>query len=306
MVSPAQIKYLLSLIEKQSFQRAAESCFVTQPTLSMQIRKAEAAMGGQIINRDTSPISLTSFGEMVIPQLEKIADDYNKLEDEIAKLKGTYKAEIRIGIIPTIAGYLVPDLYDQWQNQLGDIQLDIKELKTPDLIKAVEKKQIDFGVMAGPLKDQRFNQQRLFDEEIFVYSPKTKSKTISQEKLQELKPWLLSEGNCLRTQMINFCNLKQKHEDTWKYEGGSINMLLKMVEIQGGYTLVPSNYLPYLQLDKEDFKRVENIVPVRQIIGINLTRNSKKEHIQGLIRLIQRNKSNDQLHKIKTEILPWS
>lgn len=306
MVSQAQIHYILALLEKRNFQKAADSCFVTQPTLSMQIKKVEQALGAPIFNRDTNPLSLTSFGKKIIPKLETIAEDYQLLNEEVEKMKGTYKAELRIGIIPTIAGYLVPDLYDQWQSELGKIQLEIRELKTTDLINAVENKEIDFGIMAGPLDNQNIQQQRLFDEEIFVYSPSTTADNITQEELHELKPWLLSEGNCLRTQMVNFCNLSNNGSSEWQYEGGSINILLKMVELQGGYTLVPSNYIPYLHQKKTDFKQVKNIIPIRQVIGIYLSRNSKKEHIDKLTRLIQRSKTNNELHAKKTEILPWS
>lgn len=106
--------------------------------------------------------------------------------------------------------------------------------------------------------------------------------------------------------MVNFCNLSSSEKSEWQYEGGSINILLKMVELQGGYTLVPSNYTPYLPLEPKDFKCMENLIPIRQIIGIQLSRNSKKEHINKLMRLIQRSKADNNLHQVKTEVLPWS
>ena len=306
MISKAQISYILTLKETKNFQRAAEICFVTQPTLSMQIKKVEQLFGAIIFNRDTNPLSLTAFGHEIIPFLQNIDHEYQVLEEQLQKKQGTYKAEVRLGIIPTISGFLVPDLYDQWQGELGDIQLDIVELKTTDLVKAIENKEIDFGIMAGPLNEKNISEQRLFDEEIYVYCPEIKGDTMSREQLENLRPWLLSEGNCLRTQMINFCNLDTVKKDDWHYQGGNINILLKMVEVKGGYTLVPSNYLPYLSAPKNNFKKIEGLTPIRQIIGINLSRNSKKEHIDKLIRLIQRNKSNNDLHQVKTELLPWS
>lgn len=306
MISKAQISYIITLKETKNFQRAAEMCFVTQPTLSMQIKKVEQLFGAPIFDRDTSPLSLTSFGSEIMPYIENLDSEYDRLNEQIQKKQGTYKAEIRLGIIPTVAGFLVPDLYDQWQKQLGDIQLDIRELKTTDLIKAIENKEIDLGIMAGPLRDKNIIEQRLFDEEIFIYSPEIKGESMTQEQLESLKPWLLSEGNCLRTQMINFCNLDAEKKDDWQYQGGNMNILLKMVEIQGGYTLVPSNFLPYLNVSEKDFKRVEGLTPIRQVVGIHLSRNSKKEHIDNLMRLIQYKKANNNLHLVKTEVLPWS
>ncbi len=306
MISKAQISYILTLKETKNFQRAAEICFVTQPTLSMQIKKAEQLFGAIIFDRDTNPLSLTAFGKEIIPLLQNLDHEYQLLDEHIQKKKGTYKAEVRLGIIPTISGFLVPDLYDQWQGELGDIQLDIVELKTTDLVKAIGSKEIDFGIMAGPLNEKNISEQRLFDEEIYVYCPEIEGDTMSRLQLESLRPWLLSEGNCLRTQMINFCNLDTIKKDEWHYQGGNINILLKMVEVKGGYTLVPSNYLPYLSAPKSNFKKIEGLTPIRNIIGIHLSRNSKKQYIDKLIRLIQRSKSNNDLHKVKTELLPWS
>ncbi len=306
MISKAQISYILTLKETKNFQRAAEICFVTQPTLSMQIKKAEQLFGAIIFDRDTNPLSLTAFGKEIIPLLQNLDHEYQLLDEHIQKKQGTYKAEVRLGIIPTISGFLVPDLYDQWQGELGDIQLDIVELKTTDLVKAIESKEIDFGIMAGPLNEKNISEQRLFDEEIYVYCPEIDGKTMSRQQLENLRPWLLSEGNCLRTQMINFCNLDTIKKDDWHYQGGNINILLKMVDVKGGYTLVPSNYLPYLSPPQRNFKRIEGLTPIRQIIGIHLSRNSKKEYINKLTHLIQRSKSNNDLHEVKTELLPWS
>lgn len=306
MISIAQIEYINALIETRNFQRAAELCFVTQPTLSMQIKKAENVLGGQLFNRDTNPISLTSFGKRILPYLEEISMDYQQLNNEIKRLQGTYKAEIRIGIIPTVAGYLVPELYQDWQEQLGSIQLDIVELKTTDLIEAIQQKKIDFGIMAGPLNDHQINAQQLFNEEILVYCPEIKSKTVQTKDLDGLKPWLLSEGNCLRTQMVSFCNVNTLQKNEWHYQGGSLDILIRMVNIEGGYTLIPSNFKNMLSIDPADLKAMKDPTPIRQIIGINLSRNTKFEHIKLLIRLIQRKKSNNKLHLGQTEILPWS
>jgi LysR family hydrogen peroxide-inducible transcriptional activator len=306
MLSQAQISYILTLIEIKNFQRAADACFVTQPTLSMQIKKAERSLGGTIFNRDSQPLSLTEFGRNILPYLERIDTEYQQLKEAVQRLEGSYKAEIRIGIIPTISGYLVPELYKKWQEELGDIQLDIIELKTTDLISAVENKKIDLGIMAGPLNDKLIQQQILYNEEILIYSPGIESKQVSQQQLEELRPWLLSEGNCLRTQMINFCNLNNQSKDDWQYEGGSLNILLEMVDLEGGYTLVPSNYISHLGKETTAFKKIDGVTPIRQIIGIHFSRNSKKEHINRLMRLIQSNKMQESLQQVETEILPWA
>ncbi len=305
MISPAQVRYILSLLEHKNFQRASTACFVTQPTLSMQIKKAEEALGNTIFDRDTHPLSLTQFGVKLLPYLQEIETSYNSLENLVEQTKGNYKAEVRLGIIPTIAGYLVPELYAKWQREIGDIQLDIIELKSTSLLEAIDKKEIDMGIMAGPLRDINMTSQVLFNEEILIYSPDQSTRELTQEQLNALRPWLLSEGNCLRTQMINFCNLETPQSNEWNYQGGSLNILLKMVELEGGYTLVPKNYLPYLSQRKDYFKTVKNHIPIRQIVGVHLSRNTKKPYLNNIMRVIQRNKANNNLHKKHTELLPW-
>jgi LysR family hydrogen peroxide-inducible transcriptional activator len=306
MLSIAQIQYILALLEYKNFQKASNACFVTQPTLSMQVKKAEEMLGNKIIDRDTNPISLTPFGKKIIPHIQQINDEYKALNTTLDKIEGTYKAEIRIGIIPTIAGYLVPELYSQWQKEIGNIRLEIKELKSEQILESLEAKTIDIGIMAGPITDLKFKHQVLFNEEILIYAPKIEGRTISVEQLENEKPWLLSQGNCLRTQMINFCNLNEIHKDDWSYEGGSLNLLLKMVEQEGGYTLVPENYLKFLSLPKSDFKSIPNHIPVRQIVGLHMERNSKKEYLNQIMRTIQHSKGNNQLHLKNIELLPWN
>lgn len=306
MISYVQIQYILALLKHKNFQRAADACHVTQPTLSMQLKKAENDIGYAIIDRDTQPISLTKAGRELYPIFLAIEREYDELDIQIQKLKGNYTSEIRIGIIPTIANYLVPELYSKWQTEIGNIHLDISELTTPNLLDAIKNKEIDFGIMAGPLNDMSLEQQILFNEEIMVYAPNIKNKTISLDALETKHPWLLSPGNCLRTQMINFCQLDTDRHTNWNYEGGNLNLLIKMVEIEGGYTLVPAQYVPHLSIDKKDLKRVTGAQPFRQIIGVTMKRNTKKNDIVKIMRIIQQNKAMDYNPSEAAELLPWN
>ncbi|MDX1653006.1 MAG: LysR substrate-binding domain-containing protein [Brumimicrobium sp.] len=306
MVSLAQIDYILALLEYRNFQKASEACFVTQPTLSMQVKKAEEILGNNLINRDTNPLSLTTFGQEIIPYLLKIKEEYESLRVSVEKYSGIYKAEIRLGIIPTIAGYMVPEMYAQWQQELGEIRFEIIELKTEQILQALETKKIDLGIMAGPLNNSRFRDQILFNEEILIYAPHVKGQLISEEDLNKEKPWLLSQGNCLRTQMINFCNLNESQKDEWNYEGGSLHILINMVKQQGGYTLVPANYVPHLNLSSDHFKSLTGHTPIRQVIGVHSERNSKREYLNRLMRVIQSAQPKRKISSENTSLLPWT
>ncbi|HZH87015.1 MAG TPA: LysR family transcriptional regulator [Brumimicrobium sp.] len=306
MISPVQLSYIFALLKHKNFQRAADACHVTQPTLSMQLKKAEDTLGFIIIDRDTNPISLTVAGKKLYPNLSAIQSAYDELDVQVQRLKGTYKSEIRIGIIPTISNYLVPELYSKWQNQIGDVHLDISELTSPNLLTALKNKTIDFGIMAGPVDDLSLDQQILYNEEVLIYAPTIKKKTIHLEQLQNEHPWLLSAGNCLRTQMINFCKLDNTKKSEWNYEGGNLHLLTKMVEQEGGYTLIPSFYIPHLNLDPNHIKKIVDHTPIRQIVGLNLKRNTKKEDIIKIMRIIQRSKNSGKKELENIEVLPWN
>ena len=140
MITIQQMNYILALNDLRHFQRASEQCFVTQPTLSMQIKKAEDDLGFQIFDRSTNPLSLTNFGIEFIPIIRDITNDVSKIEHLTKSMKGLYTEKIRIGIIPTISAYLVSDMFKNWKEELINSQVVIKELKTEDLLIAIEKK----------------------------------------------------------------------------------------------------------------------------------------------------------------------
>ena len=305
MITFTQIQYILALLEHKNFQRAADASFVTQPTLSMQIKKAEDEIGSQLFDRDFSPIRLTLFGERVIPLLRDIQANVNELDVLVQKSKGQYKAEVRMGIIPTISEYLVPELYGKWLAELGDVHLEIIELRSEQIIEHLEHRKIDIGIMAGPYEGSSLNEQILFNEEILIYAPSLKKDTVTLTELSELKPWLLSEGNCLRTQMMNFCNLKEEAKKDWSYEGGSLSLLLRMVDQQGGYTLLPNCYTKVLNISKGSIKQLEGHKAARQIIAIHHKRSSKIPVLNDLMNGIRQANKGIRDSSERIEILPW-
>lgn len=293
MFSVQQIQYLLAIRETGNFSRAAERCFVTQPTLSMQVKKAEETIGFPLIDRNRNPICLTVFGEQLVPHFLEIQSQFQELENIKLKNQGNYVEEIRLGIIPTVAPYLIPRLYKEWQASFPSIQLIIEERKTEILLQEVKDKKLDLGILAGPISEEELRQIPLFMEEILAYCNESETTFTSLDLLRVQKPWLLSKGNCLRTQMIQLCDLQSKDSESleWNYEGGNIEMLIRMVDLNGGYTLIPSQYIPLLSKEKECFKHIHidsnNTLPVRSIIGVGNARNSKWKNMEKLIRSIQ-------------------
>jgi LysR family hydrogen peroxide-inducible transcriptional activator len=307
MLSIQQMHYILVLSEELQFQRASERCFVTQPTLSMQVKKAEELLGHPIFDRSRNPIQLTPFGSSLLPIIREVVNESNKIDNLLERMKGSYKEVIKIGVIPTIASYLVPDMFQKWQERIGHVQLMIEELKTEELILVLERKEIDLAILAGPYNDNRLRTIPMFKEEILAYIPSCNKNEISVEELTELHPWLLSRGNCLRTQMIQFCQLKEGQEiDAWNYEGGNLELLLKMVDMNGGYSLVPE-YYHLNENQRTQLKSISNgtkSVPAREIIALVPNRSLKWETIEKLIREIQFN--YNRVSKSEMHVLNWN
>jgi LysR family hydrogen peroxide-inducible transcriptional activator len=304
MISITQIEYILKLEELKNFQKAADKCYITQPTLSMQIKKAEETLGYKIFDRSTNPISLSTFGKEIISELRTIKESVNNLDHKIKKLKGNLKEEIRVGIIPTIAVYLVPEFYNAWKKKLKDIRIEILELKTEDLITQLENRSIDLGILAGPLHNDCFEQQILFNEQIQIFTKEIKGEKIELSQLAEMHPWLLAKGNCLRTQMVSFCNINEQEIDDWHYSGGNIDLLIKMVIQEGGYTLIPEYYDMPEHL-KEHIKSIKNHSPYRQVTGIHNKGTSKSTSIHNIIAEIQQSRSNTFKQGSLGDLLPW-
>lgn len=307
MLSLQQMQYILVLSDVKHFQRASQECFVTQPTLSMQIKKAEDELGYLIFDRSRQPLELTPYGEKLIPILREILSESEKIKVITEQMKGNYKERIRLGIIPTIASYMVPDLFSKWMEKLDDVQLNITEMKTEELIEALEKKELDAIIIAGPHLDSRYKTNLLYTEEILAYLPNLSESKISTDQLRNRHPWLLSSGNCLRNQMISFCQLKDENESqAWNYEGGNIDLLLSMVDQYGGYTLLPF-YHHISPEKKEHLKQISSPGfhqhPAREIIAISPSRSLKWKGIEQIIREIQFQYANHQ--QANLEILNW-
>ncbi len=305
MLSFQQIHYIVTLSEELQFQRASERCFVTQPTLSMQIKKAEETLGSAIFDRSRQPLELTPFGRNLLPLLRDTLFEYNKVNNFVKRTKGIFKEELRMTIIPTVAGYMLPDLYQEWKEMNTDVQLTIEELKTEEILSAMEDRKIDIGILSGPVNNNKLRTIPLYQEEIKAFFPSESKTTVSTDELKEVHPWLLNQGNCLRTQMMDFCELKtSENKADWDYEGGNIRLLEKMVTIHGGYTLVP-NY--DIQTNQQDYKTIHSAndeIPAREIVALIAHKSDKWEYLENIVRSVQLRYAKNTTQK-KFKLLDW-
>jgi LysR family hydrogen peroxide-inducible transcriptional activator len=306
MITIQQMQYVLALSEQLSFQRAADQCFVTQPTLSMQIRKAEEILGFPIFDRSRNPLELTIFGNELLPILREIMDENQKIKTLQLRMSGHHVEQLKLGIIPTISSYMVSDMFHIWKEKLEGVHLQIIELPTNDAIDALEKKEIDAAIIAGPYVHPGWRITKLYKEEILVFAPNLENDFVTQEDLNGLQPWLLSKGNCLRNQMVHFCRIEDGTKDEWDYQGGNLDLLMRMVEINGGYSLIPF----HSKVNEEKKRFLKSLLtsnhtkPAREIIGLIPNKSIKLGFLETIMREIQLNYSMENENNL--EIISWN
>jgi len=244
-ISLVQLQYLVALEKHRHFIRAAESCSVTQPTLSMQIKKLEAELGVILFDRSKQPIIPTDVGLMIVEQAKSILRETQRIEDMLQSYKGEVSGDLHLGVIPTISPYLMPHLISNIRKMYPEIRLHVKEMLTEDIIAALLADQLDVGILSTPLHQERIAERPLFYEEFHVYMhpshPAYEHRRVSVEDLLSDQLWLLSEGNCFRNQTINLCAMREEDliDNMFDYESGSLETLMRIVDMEGGATIIP-------------------------------------------------------------------
>ena len=263
-LSLVQLQYLTALDEHRHFIKAAQSCFVTQPTLSMQIKKLEEELEVKLFDRSKQPIIPTDVGVLVIEQAKKVLNETKKIENILLEYKGKVSGDLNVGIIPTISPYLMPQLISQISKRYPEVRLNVRELMTEEIISLLQKDHLDVGIVATPLAIDGMVEKPIFYERFCIYlNPEHEAYNMEEldaKVLLEDKLWLLSEGNCFRDQAVNLCALKHTAalKNSFNYESGSIETLIRIVNLEGGATVIPE--WASLNLRPEERK---NIRPVK-------------------------------------------
>lgn len=283
-----QLEYILAVHRFGHFAKAAEACHVTQPTLSMQIQKLEETLGAVIFDRSKKPILLTDTGKQIIEIVQSVVEEAKKIEAVIqSQSTGIIAGELVVGIIPTIAPYLLPKLLPVLNHKYPKISLKIQELQTHRIVDALNIDEIDVGILAIPLKIPKIIETPLYYEPFSVLCKKghalSKLKKIKYSSLDFEDIWLLEEGHCLRHQVLDVCSIKQRKglKKRFEFESGSLETLKNLVNSFGGYTL-----LPYLATESKGNNSVlvefEHPTPSREIGLVSRREHYKEKMIQAL------------------------
>ncbi len=250
-----QLYYVLAVAENQNFTKAAEKCFVTQPTLSMQIQKLEDELDIQIFDRSKKPIALTEVGNKIVNQARNIVNEAGRIKDIVDQQKGFIGGEFKLGIIPTIMPTLLPMFLKTFVKKYPKVKLKIEELATDELIFRINKGHLDAAIAATPLENENIKERVLYYEPFVSYIP-NKHRLSSKNKIDvsdlDLSDMLLLEdGHCFRDGVINLCNaFKHLDDEHFQLESGSIETLIKLSNEGLGMTLLP--YLHTLDIKESE------------------------------------------------------
>ena len=287
--SLTQLEYVLAVQKFGNFNKAAQSCYVTQPTLSMQIQKLEEDLGAVIFDRAKKPILLTETGKQLVEQMQAIVFEARKLAalTEAGGDTQQIRGELSVAVIPTIAPYLLPRLLPILEKMHPDLRLRLIEQQTHKIIEALDNDEIDAGILATPLNIGKIHERALYWEPFSVLCrsdhPLAKAKKVKHSELKGKDIWLLEEGHCLRHQVLDICSIRQKNEPQRRYqfESGSLETLKSLVNSYGGYTLLPSLSTDILGRNAV-LVQFERPVPAREI-GLVSRRQHYKSHLLGAL-----------------------
>ncbi len=283
-----QLKYILAVAKYKNFTTASESCFVTQPTLSMQIQKLEDELAVKIFNRKKKPIQLTEIGKKIIEQAKTIIDESQRITDIVEQQKGYVGGDFKLGIIPTIMPTLLPIFIKTYLKKYPKVNLIIEELTTQEIIRKLNDGNLDAAIAATPLENSTIKEQVLYYEPFVGYVSDThrlySKNLIAVNDLDIDDILLLDDGHCFKDNILNLCgNNSSGKQHSFRLESGSFNTLIKLSKEGLGMTLLP--YLQTLDLsesDKKHLKDFEKPIPAREVSLIFHKAQLKMQLIESL------------------------
>lgn len=289
-----QLRYLLALDDHRHFGQAAEASFVAQPTLTTQIKKLEDHLGVQLFNRRANPVHPTPVGEKVIAQARIILDEVSGLKALLREETTSLDGEYTLGIIPTLAPYLLPLFLQSFAEAHPGVHLQIREMQSEQIMDDLKRKRIDLGLLVTPLEDKQLREIPLFyepfliyaspDEDILQQSPLLPTHVHREELL------ILEQGHCFRNQVLNLCgtgpaslsSTSDRRPRPFTFQAGSIETLKNMVRSNHGYTIIPEMSVQP-ELDKLHINRFAEPQPAREV-SLVVSRSFAREKLIGELR----------------------
>jgi LysR family hydrogen peroxide-inducible transcriptional activator len=284
-----QLEYVIAVDTHGNFLTAAEKCSVSQPALSMQIQKLERELGIRIFDRSRQPVVATEIGIRIIQQAREVIKQCNRITEVVNEdKKGELAGQLRIGIIPTIAPYVLPLFLVDFMKNHPKVNIEIIEVTTTQILQQLKNDQLDCGIMATPIDAGYLQYKPLFYEPLVAYMSDDNKlfskKTLVPDDIDPTETWILNEGHCLRNQVLNLCtgNKGNSKNKQFQYHTGSLETLKRMVEINSGITILPE--LSIFDFNDEQMERVRYFKkpdPVREISMVIHRVDLKKQLIES-------------------------
>ena len=246
-----QLEYLLAVANYGSFSLAAEKCFVTQPSLSMQVKNLEEELGVIVLDRSKKPVLPTDAGLAVIRQAKEAVQAFAMVREVVSDLQNEISGTLRLGVIPTIAPYLLHRFIPDFVRKCPKVELQIREMMTGNIIRALDRDMLDAAIMAGGTSPEGIREEELFNDRFFAYvstdHPLCQRSNIRIEDIDVRHLLLLSEGNCLRDQVIELCQAQKNIARQYSFESGSLETLMRIVDNTPNLiTIIPEMVADYI------------------------------------------------------------
>ena len=257
-----QLKYTLAVAEHGNFTTASDKCFVTQPTLSMQVQKLEEELGVVIFNRSTKPLQVTEIGKKVLFQAKKIVEESSRMNDVVSEEKGIIGGTLKVGIIPTVSSTLLPLFLNILTKKHKNVELKIEEFNTETINQKLEDNTIDCAIAATPLNNNRIIERPLYYEPFVAYVPEhhflSGNKVLEVDDLSNGDILILKDGHCFRNQVLNLCSFEDLNKQ-YELKSGSFETLINLSNNGPWMTIIP-----YLHSNNLSAKNLENIIPFEE------------------------------------------
>ncbi|MBO7331728.1 MAG: hydrogen peroxide-inducible genes activator [Alistipes sp.] len=265
-----QLQYLIEVANCGSFSAASEHCFVTQPSLSMQIKSLEEELGVILLDRSKKPVIPTEAGALVIAQAQETLKAYNSIRESVAELKGETAGKLRLGVIPTIAPYLLHKFIPDFVKRYPKVELEIREMVTADIIEALKRDKIDAALVASGTCGEGIIERDLFSDTFYAYvspsNPLFERSNIRFEDIDMNDLIMLSRGNCMRDQIIELCEARRGLPTHYYFESGSLDTLMRIVDCTSCMTIIPEMALEYIPASrKQQIKTLAKSATSRRI-----------------------------------------
>lgn len=286
-----QLEYIIAVEQLRNFSRAAESCNITQATLSTMIKKMEQELDITIFDRKVSPVIVTDCGQEIVDEAKKVLYHIHQLKELAKNTKHIIEGTVRIGVIPTIANALLPLILKPILTKFPNLEIEIVEITSDHIIQHLKSGKLDAGILSTPLQLSEIEENILFYETLMVYGLASGNpQPLTFEAIDGEQIWLLEETHCLTEQIVQLCALEKQHQvsKNLKFRANSFETLLNMVDTLGGITFIPELYFHTLAEDKKSKVRIFQLpIPVREVSLVYFRPFAKHRIIDALTTEIQ-------------------